>query len=243
MTRKLKWADVDPIPIGGGLEVRKRGLLGKILGKPIILDRLNETLEDQVRSLFHHVGKDAVERARQLPNPPAHGVLEIIELYDEIRLCIIFGQYGAAITLCGILVEFALKYATYLVERSGRTEDESLLDELEKMDFGRAIKRAEQNGLLNDALKQELVMFKDLFRNPYAHYNLRKITQKETVKFKRERKGDDGKLVVEEGELPGSDPKVIHRVKKNLDQANYLKVFRFADSVAETFGLISRKRQ
>jgi hypothetical protein len=43
----------------------------------------------------------------------------IQSLYNEIKEAIIFGLNGAAITLSGVLVEHALKYATYKIEGAG----------------------------------------------------------------------------------------------------------------------------
>lgn len=49
----------------------------------------------------------------------------VLYLYDQIRLCILFRLNGTAITFCGILVEYALKYATYARENPGSTTFDS----------------------------------------------------------------------------------------------------------------------
>src|SRR2546423_130547 len=69
------------------------------------------TLEESISLIFseEHKGK-ALDIAKKLPEPPAIPVPSIQSLYNEIREAIILGLNGAAITLSGVLVEFALKY-------------------------------------------------------------------------------------------------------------------------------------
>jgi hypothetical protein len=76
------------------------------------------TLEESIDLLFSTKKEQALERAKQLPALPQMPYA-IASLYEEIVTCIIFGLYGAAITLSGILVEFVLKLCTYVREAGG----------------------------------------------------------------------------------------------------------------------------
>ena len=57
----------------------------------------------------------------------------ILYLYDQIRLCMLFNLNGAAITFCGILVEYALKYTTYAKENPAQTSTQLLGRHLKKL--------------------------------------------------------------------------------------------------------------
>src|SRR5829696_7642103 len=75
------------------------------------------TLEQSIEIIFSETRKQkALAIAKTLPQPPDVSAPSIQSLYNEIREAIILGLNGAAITLCGILVEHVLKYATYKVE-------------------------------------------------------------------------------------------------------------------------------
>ena len=135
-------------------------------------------LEECIDLLFSERKKLSLEMAKKLPDPPLISAPAIESLYNEIRECIILGLHGAAITLSGILVEFTLKYVTYAREMGGFTEyDAKKWDEFEKIMLDGAIKRAAKSDLLNDDEVKALTGFKDEIRNPYNHYNIKKITK------------------------------------------------------------------
>jgi len=136
------------------------------------------TLEESINLLFSERRKEkALEIARKLPEPPDVPVSSIQSLYNEIREAIILGLYGAAITLSGILIEYALKYSAYKVEMGGFAKyDAEKWDEFEKIELFKAIERADKNNLLNEEIKKSLNEFRVRYRNPYNHYNIKKIT-------------------------------------------------------------------
>jgi hypothetical protein len=80
------------------------------------------TLEESIDHLFSTAKDHAIERAKQLPALPEMPYA-VASLYGEIITCIIFGVYGAAITLSGILIEFVLKHCTYLREAGGYSDE------------------------------------------------------------------------------------------------------------------------
>jgi hypothetical protein len=136
------------------------------------------SLEEVIDLLFSEKRKlRALETARKLPETPEIPVPSVQSLYDEIREAAILGLYGAAITLSGILVEYMLKYAAYKVEMGGLVKyDAKKWDEFEMLDFSDAIGRANRNKLLTKEARKSLNLFRDRYRNPSNHYNIKKIT-------------------------------------------------------------------
>src|SRR5258708_1755249 len=116
------------------LEDRLRDLAAgadSVFLNPITVDRLRNqgidipeprrlSPEESVDLLFSNQRKEhALSVLKQLPDRFDIPVSSIQSLYLEIRAAIVLGLYGAAITLSGILVEYALKYASYKVEIGG----------------------------------------------------------------------------------------------------------------------------
>jgi hypothetical protein len=133
------------------------------------------TLEESVDLMFLQKKEGALNRAKQLPALPQMPY-SITSLYEEIITCIIFSVYGAAITLSGILAEFVLKLSTLVNEAGGHHYDQKQWDAFERLTLGAAINRASKAGLVTDVQVKHLTRFKDEVRNPYNHYNIKKIT-------------------------------------------------------------------
>jgi hypothetical protein len=188
------------------------------------------TLEESIDLLFSTKKEHALDRAKQLPAMPQMPYA-VASLYEEIVTCIIFGVYGAAITLSGILVEFVLKLCTYVREAGGYDHyDPAHWDEFEKITFARAIKRAAKAGLINATQVTGLNRFKDAVRNPYNHYNIRKITAAVIWDKVHVVKLDTGD--VDEKAIAAKDNPVIQAQAKPLvDQKLILHIFGFADAV------------
>jgi hypothetical protein len=96
--------------------------------------------------------KDVVQFLPELP--PVELLSPAIKsLYEEILDCILFGLNGAAITLSGNLIEFALKHAAFVKEARGYQNcDSDKWDQFEKIDFSDAIGRAKRAGLLDSKM-------------------------------------------------------------------------------------------
>lgn len=191
------------------------------------------SVEESIDTLFEARKAHALEWAMKLPSPPPFSVPSIQSLYNEIQECIIFGLHGAAITLSGILVEFALKYATYIHEVGGHANyNPSKWDEFEKTTFGPAINRAVKAGLVNREQKKKLIEFKDTYRNPYNHYNIRKITMNIVAGNVSILNLSTG--MVETRDIAAKDDPVIQaQVKPWADQEKSIEVFAFADNVVK----------
>jgi hypothetical protein len=133
-------------------------------------------LKDKIAQLFERRKKEAIEIINRLPLPPNYDFPEINSLYDEINECVLFGLNGATITLCGILVEYALKRAVYFKECGYKfIFKPELWDKFENLNLGQVIKRAEQKSVIDAPMKKKLNKFKDDIRNNYNHYNIKKI--------------------------------------------------------------------
>jgi hypothetical protein len=213
----------------------------RIIGNPADIDQLlkqgvkfdsapKRTLEESIDLLFSTSKEYAVDRAKLLP-PFPQMPYAVASLYGEIITCIIFGVYGAAITLSGIFVEFVLKHCTYIREAGGYANyDPKHWDEFEQITFGPAIRRAAKAGLLNEAQISDLNRFKDVVRNPYNHYNIRKITASVVWDKVQVVKLDTG--AVDEKRIAAKDDPVIQAQAKPLvDQSQVLRIFGFADAV------------
>jgi hypothetical protein len=123
-------------------------------------------LEAALDKLFEIRRQQSGVIARQIPGSPSWE-LPIQALYDEIRQCALFGLNGAAITLCGILVEFVMKYAVFFRQHGAKIKfDSEAWEEYENFTFASAIDRAKQSKLIDDRQEQALMDFKDEVRNP-----------------------------------------------------------------------------
>jgi hypothetical protein len=198
-----------------------------------IADPPKRTLEESIDLLFNEQRKErAIEIAKKLPAPPDMSAPSIQSLYNEIREAIIFGLNGAAITLSGVLVEHALKYATYKMEIGGFAKyDPAKTDEFENFTLGPAIDRAAKAGLLDSEHVDKLRLFKDRYRNPYNHYNIKKITEgcHGDISILNTKTGE-----IETRHMEAKDSPVIQaQIKPYVDSASVFEVFGFADSVVK----------
>jgi hypothetical protein len=186
------------------------------------------SIEDAISKLFDQRRQHALSLASTLlPCPVADTA--VLYLYDQIRLCLLFNLNGAAITFCGILVEYALKYATYMKENPGATSfDTSAWAQFEELTLGPAIARARKAGLIDEPREKALRSFKDDLRNKYSHFNIQKITKDVVLPVTEKNVGTGEEKIVE---LPASTPTSQIIVKNRLDEEKVMKVFRFADSV------------
>jgi hypothetical protein len=74
-------------------------------------EKVPKTEEQFLDELFLQRRKVAGTLISRFPSTPQIAIPTIGFLYDEIRECILFGLFGAAISLSAVLVEFSLKHA------------------------------------------------------------------------------------------------------------------------------------
>jgi hypothetical protein len=215
------------------------------IASPTAIQRLKEkglqipestkiSLEKAVEDFFSEERKAAaLEMAKKLPERLKIPVPAVVTLHNEIRTAAILGLNGAAITLSGILIEYMLKYATYKIEIGGFAKyDAKKTDEFEKLDFSNAINRADKNKLLTKKIKKELIEFKNDIRNPYNHYNIKKITSK--IHNKNVTILDTNTGIIETKSIAAVDDPVIQsQAKPFADNVNVFPVIIFTDNIVK----------
>ena len=187
-----------------------------------------------VNQLFNQRKKNALMKIGQLPSLP-HGLPPAVQaLYQEIRECIFFGLNGAAITMSAILIEFVLKHTVFIKEAGGyqkaNTQD---WDKFENMELGPVINRAKRAGILDTKIAKRLDSFRKTIRNPYSHYNIRKITYGVVAEKVKQLDTNTGAVI--EVDMAAKDhPMIQAQVKPWVDENNVLAVFTFADEVVKS---------
>jgi len=213
---------------------------GVIIANPDDIEKLKEqglpilaVPSKTISELFDERLKSAIEVAKLLPPLPDKLPPAIKSLYQEIRECIFFGLNGAAITLAGNLIEFTLKHTTYVKEVGGYQKyDPPKWDEFEKIEFGAAIGRAKKAGFLGSVMAKQLQLFREDIRNPYSHYNIKKITEDVIAGKVKRINLTTGEI--EEIDIPAKEsPMIQAQVKSWVDQQRVLAVFQFADAVVK----------
>jgi len=189
------------------------------------------TPEQAVESIFSQRKALALANITKFSPPPDIAISTIGFLYDEIRECILFGLYGAAISLSAVLVEFSLKHAT-VKKKFGNIYKESEWDRIEGMELNPTINEAKQLGVIDKETEKRLISFKNSIRNPYLHYNIKKITK--NVAARKVKRFDIKTREVKEIDLNAKDnPVVWGFAKRFVDREMVFQVFGFADSLVK----------
>lgn len=191
------------------------------------------TDEEYVDQLFAGRQEKAKELIKQLPTPPDIALPPLTSLYAEIRECIFFGLNGAAITLSAILVEFAIKHA--IVDRTKGVEvyDKDEWDRIEARELGKVIDEAAKLKLFEPDEIKRLKTFKDEVRNPYLHYNIKKITTGAVMPEVSGYNTKTKKIEKQYNLKAEENPFLWQLAKKHIDEDAVLNYFQFADSVVK----------
>lgn len=186
-----------------------------------------------IDQLFEKRKENALFVINKLPSLPQNLPPDIKALYQEIRECIFFGLNGAAITMSSILIEYVLKHTIYIKESGGYVNaDPEKWDEFEKMELSPAIYRAQKIGLLDNKMFERLHSFRESIRNPYNHYNIKKITQNVVMKNVIQLNIKTG--MVQKNDIAAKDsPRIQAQAKPFVDEHFVLDVFRFADEIVK----------
>ncbi len=186
-----------------------------------------------IGELFDQRKEKAHAIAPYLPSLPQRLPPVVQALYQEIRECIFFGLNGAAITMSSILIEYVIKHTTYVFEAGGyENTDPQKWDEFENMELAKAINRAERAGLIDSRMAKRLHSFRETIRNPYSHYNIKKITK--NVVAKNVKRGDINTGDVKEMDVDAKDsPMIQAQSKPFMDEHHVLPVFHFADEIVK----------
>ena len=200
------------------------------------------SIDAAINRLFDQRRKHALSLASTLLPCPISDA-PILYLYDQIRLCILFKLNGAAITFCGILVEYALKYTTYARENPGITSfDSAAWGAFEEITLGPAITRARKAGLIDEQNENNLRAFAKELRNKYSHFNIQEITKGAVFGKVKAKNFDTGEEKIIE--LSASQSPTLQIIAKDkMDEMNVMKVFQFADRVVQhLFVMLSQNK-
>jgi len=188
------------------------------------------SVEEDLDLRFSDRRQRASELATMLPTAPVVQNPSVSYIYEQTRECILFGLFGAAITLSGVLVEYALKYAAITRKTGSGEYDPAMWDEFENLTFDSAIKRARNEGVITKDEVKKLQKFKKDVRDPYTHYNIKRITQNVTAKGVKRANILTGEL--ETADIAAKDDLVIMaQAKPFVDSQMVLTVFRFANEI------------
>lgn len=185
------------------------------------------TPQEHIEKLFEVKKKLALDMLDKIPTLPNISMPTVGLLWKEIAECVLFGNNGAAISLCSILVEYALKEAIFK-NKHGNKYDTEEWNRIEKIYFGAAIEEArELNIFSDDDTVNKFRDFKNQIRNPYLHYNIKKITK--GVRANKVKKLDIKTQKVEEVQLDTeNDPILWPYAKKFVDKKRLKEVLDFA---------------
>jgi len=185
------------------------------------------TPQEHVEKLFEAKKKLALDVLNKIPMLPNVPIPTIGLLWKEIVECVLFGNNGAAISLSAVLVEYALKEAIIKNKQSNGYNAEEW-NRIEKIEFGTAIEEAKKlNILSDDNTVRKFQDFKNRIRNPYLHYNIKKITK--GVRANKVKKLDIQTQKVEEVQLDTeNDPILWPYAKKFVDKNGLEEVLNFA---------------
>jgi hypothetical protein len=186
---------------------------------------------------MHFSGDGRAEAEALLANLPARPEMaapSIMSLYDETWRAILLGLHGAAIVMCGNLIEYVLKYAIYTCKAGGFARfDPDDWAPIETMTFDPAIRETFKLGLIDDDQRDILVEFKNTVRNPYSHHNIQKIVKGSVANQVQVMNMETGE--VSEQNIDADKNLVIAaQVKPLVDQANVLRHFDLAHQVVHS---------
>lgn len=233
----------DPCVVNQSEHTPPRGYTVVGIANPAVREKLRElgfdvdtggppTPERFVEMFF---GGDGVAKAseflRKLPERPSLAAPSIMSLYDETWRAILLGLHGAAIVLCGNLIEYVLKYAIYTCNAGGfgkyNPDDWS---KIERMTFAPAVTQAHAVGLIDNDQRDILVEFKDTVRNPYSHHNIQKIVKGSVAERVQVMNMETGEVT--EQRMDADKHLIIAaQVKPLVDEANVLRHFDLAHQV------------
>lgn len=148
----------------------------RLKAKGLPIKSVFTTYSEYLDKLFAEKRKNADDLASKLPHLDEKIANATIQaLYEELKECFVLGIPGAGITLSVILLETALKYRLY--DERLKQDPKSKWDHLEQIDFTKTVNDLVKRGVLSKNEKKELDAFNLNTRNPYIHYNIKKLVE------------------------------------------------------------------
>jgi len=126
----------------------------------------NKLIETELENLKNKLNENLDKLPNEeLPFMESH----LRALYFQAYFLVAYGFYNSSLVLCGILLETITKER--LFNKGVKEED------LEKMNFGKAISKCKSMEILNKEELEFLESKRAELRNPYAHYNKMKLSK------------------------------------------------------------------
>lgn len=172
-TEKLK-KKLDELAKDASFIIVNPETLEKLKGKGLPIESRFITYKEYLNKLFDEkrkIADDIIGNFPAISEKLANASVK--SLYEEVRECYALGLFGATITLSVILLELSFKYKIFS-ERE-KSDPSARWEEIEKLDFTASVKNLKNLGKITEPEKKELDKFNTEIRNPYIHYNLRKL--------------------------------------------------------------------
>ena len=199
---------------------------GLTLDKPVI-----ESDQEYIDRIFEEKRIAAYSIIDEMPGIPNIALPPITSLYKEIRECMLFGLNGAAISLSAVLVEFAIKHAIVDKNSGGEVYDGVEWDRVEGQELGPIIIEAEKLKLFSPKDIKQLKVFKNTVRNPYLHYNIKKIIGDAMLSEAKAYNSKTGVIETVYNLKAKDNPFLWQMSKERMDEMSVMNCVKFADSV------------
>ena len=198
----------------------------RLKAKGLPIKSVFTTYEEYLDKLFverRKLASDLVKNLPHLDHKIANSAIQA--LYEELKECFVLGIPGAAITLAVILLELALKYRLY--DERIKRDPSSKWEYIEQIDFTKAISSLWKLKVISKKEKQQLDKFNLKFRNPYIHYNIKKLVHDMVLGELSSVNVETGKIKVLKNVKPADYPSLWFSAKRVKDKKVIVLVVTF----------------
>lgn len=201
----------------------------RLKAKGLPIKSVFTTYSEYLDKLFAEKRKNADELVSKLPHLDEKIANATIQaLYEELKECFVLGIPGAGITLSVILLETALKYRLY--DERLKLDPKSKWDHLEQIDFTKTVNDLVKRGVLSKKEKKELDAFNLNTRNPYIHYNIKKLVEDMRLGELTSVDIETGKVTVLKNVKPEDYPSLWFSAKRVRDKKAISSIVSFSMS-------------
>lgn len=190
---------------------------------------------ETVGEFFDRARAHADQVIAYLPPMPNWLEYQFQRPYFEARCNLLFGLYGASITLCSILLERVLKWTAFCVDTQTFEGDLTArwIEMEEKMDFSSAINFAKAKQLVDKDFGKRLHRFRDEVRNVQVHMKVH--ASMKDAEFHESGVIDFKAKTLSEGQVLRAIeiPAATAIAKEKWDEASALPIFLFMHQAVE----------
>jgi len=185
-----------------------------------------ETYEEYLNKLFNKKRTQSSSLVKDLPRLGENIANTTIQaLYEEIKESFVLVIPGACITLSTILLELALKYRLY--RERVNSDPNSPWEYIEKMDMTATINELHKKKTISKEEKSKLDNFNDEIRNPYIHYNIKRLIKDMLLEELPEVNTVTGELTIHNNVNPQDYPALWFSAKRVLDEKTIISKVKF----------------